>query len=185
MSSTEYLGCNIETFKKHIGQQFTEDMSWENDGEWHIDHKTPLKYNKPSLEEGTYMKLYSIKNIQKRLTHYKLGCGGELFLNGLHKIRMMDYINKPHTALSIGQTGCGKTHLDLELIEKEYNKNFDCPVPQDQMILIFMVLVYLLSLPLVFVYFLDVTLSSLKNSSMKNKINHHNEFMSLKNLYNK
>ena len=51
MSSTEYLGCNIETFKKHVEQQFTEGMSWENYGEWHIDHKIPLKYNKPSLEE--------------------------------------------------------------------------------------------------------------------------------------
>ena len=50
MSSTEYLGCNIEIFKQHIGQQFTEDMSWQNYGEWHIDHKMPLKYNKPLLE---------------------------------------------------------------------------------------------------------------------------------------
>ena len=50
MSSTEYLGCNIESFKKHIEQQFTKDMSWENCDEWHIDHKIPLKYNKPSFE---------------------------------------------------------------------------------------------------------------------------------------
>ena len=33
MSATEYLGCNIETLKKHIEQQFTEGMSWENYGE--------------------------------------------------------------------------------------------------------------------------------------------------------
>ena len=51
MSSTEYLGCNIEAFKKHIEQQSTEGMSWENYGEWHIDHKITLKYSKPSLEE--------------------------------------------------------------------------------------------------------------------------------------
>ena len=51
MSSTEYLGCNIETFKKHIEQQFKEGISRENYGEWHIDQKIPLKYNKPSLEE--------------------------------------------------------------------------------------------------------------------------------------
>ena len=53
MSSTEYLRCNTETFKQHIEQHFTEGMSWENYGEWHIDHKIPLKYNKPSLEEVT------------------------------------------------------------------------------------------------------------------------------------
>ena len=47
MGSTEYLGCNIKAFKKHIKQQLTEGMSWENYGEWHIDHKVPLKYNKP------------------------------------------------------------------------------------------------------------------------------------------
>ena len=38
---------------------------------------------------------------------------------------MIEYIKKPYTALFIGQTGRGKTHLVLELIEKEYNKHFD------------------------------------------------------------
>ena len=51
MGSTEYLGCNIETFKKHIEHQFKEGMSWKYYDEWHIDLKIPLKYLKPSLEE--------------------------------------------------------------------------------------------------------------------------------------
>ena len=38
---------------------------------------------------------------------------------------MIDDIKEPHTSIFIGQTGCGKTHLLLELIEKEYNKHFD------------------------------------------------------------
>ena len=38
---------------------------------------------------------------------------------------MIGYIKKPHTSIFIGQTGCGKTHLVLGLIEKEYNKHFD------------------------------------------------------------
>ena len=38
---------------------------------------------------------------------------------------MTGYIKKPHTSIFIGQTSCGKTHLVLELIEKEYNKHFD------------------------------------------------------------
>ena len=35
---------------------------------------------------------------------------------------MTGYIKEPHTAIFTGQTGCGKTHLVLELIEKKCNK---------------------------------------------------------------
>ena len=38
---------------------------------------------------------------------------------------MAVYIKEPHMTMFIGQTNCGKTHLVLELIEKEHNKNFD------------------------------------------------------------
>ena len=38
---------------------------------------------------------------------------------------MIDYIKEVHASIFIVQTGCGKTHLALELIEKEYNKHFD------------------------------------------------------------
>ena len=37
---------------------------------------------------------------------------------------MTGYIKKPHTSIFIVQTGCSKTDLVLELIEKEYNKYF-------------------------------------------------------------
>ena len=39
--------------------------------------------------------------------------------------RITGYIKKPHTSIFIGQTGYGKTHLVLELIEEEYNEDFD------------------------------------------------------------
>ena len=42
-----------------------------------------------------------------------------------NKKRMTGYIKKPHTAIFIGQTGCGKTHLVLDLIENQYNNHFD------------------------------------------------------------
>ena len=38
---------------------------------------------------------------------------------------MTDYIKKLHGSIFTGQTSCGKTHLVLELIEKECNKHFD------------------------------------------------------------
>ena len=44
-------GCDIEHFKQHIENQWEEGMTWENYGEWHIDHYVPLKYDNPTLEE--------------------------------------------------------------------------------------------------------------------------------------
>ena len=38
---------------------------------------------------------------------------------------MTDYIKEPHTIIFTCPTGCGKTHLFLDLIEKEYNKRFN------------------------------------------------------------
>ena len=38
---------------------------------------------------------------------------------------MTSCIKEPHTVIFTGQTGCGKTHLVLKLIEKECNKHFD------------------------------------------------------------
>ena len=61
------------------------------------------------------------------------------------------------------------------------------PMPQDQMILMSMVLVYLLSLPLVFVCFLHITLLKLKIKSkpMKIRINHQNDVIFFRKIYNK
>ena len=38
---------------------------------------------------------------------------------------MAGYITDTHTIIFTGQTRCGKTHLVLGLIEKEYKKHFD------------------------------------------------------------
>ena len=38
---------------------------------------------------------------------------------------MAGYIKELNTAIFTGQTGCGKTHLVLELTKEEYNKHFD------------------------------------------------------------
>lgn len=38
----EYIGCDLEFLKSHIESQFIPGMSWDNQGEWHIDHIIPL-----------------------------------------------------------------------------------------------------------------------------------------------
>jgi hypothetical protein len=37
-----YVGCDIDTLVAHIESQFTDGMSWDNRGKWHIDHIIPL-----------------------------------------------------------------------------------------------------------------------------------------------
>ena len=39
--SIELLGCSIKHVRDHLESQFTEGMTWENQGEWHIDHIRP------------------------------------------------------------------------------------------------------------------------------------------------
>jgi hypothetical protein len=41
-SAVEELGCSFDYFKEHISSQFQEGMTWDNYGEWHIDHIKPL-----------------------------------------------------------------------------------------------------------------------------------------------
>lgn len=44
LRSLEYLGCSLEEFKAHIESLWSEGMSWDNHGKWHIDHKIPLNW---------------------------------------------------------------------------------------------------------------------------------------------
>ena len=36
------LGCTFEEFKTHVERLFQPGMTWENYGEWHLDHTVPL-----------------------------------------------------------------------------------------------------------------------------------------------
>jgi hypothetical protein len=42
--SIDILGCSFEHFMKYIEDQFLEGMTWENHGERHLDHKTPVSW---------------------------------------------------------------------------------------------------------------------------------------------
>jgi hypothetical protein len=62
-SYSKSIGCKRDEFKLHIEQQFQVGMSWENYGEWHIDHIYPLSI---AYKEGTeaFAKACNYKNLQ-------------------------------------------------------------------------------------------------------------------------
>ena len=37
----ELIGCSVDEVRAHLEKQFTEGMTWDNYGEWHIDHIIP------------------------------------------------------------------------------------------------------------------------------------------------
>lgn len=62
-SAVDDLGCSIEELKKHLECQFEEGMSWDNYGEWHIDHIKPLaKYDLTNKQQ--FKKAANYKNLQ-------------------------------------------------------------------------------------------------------------------------
>lgn len=44
------LGADYPVVMKHIQRQFKKGMTWDNYGQWHIDHKLPLAYAKTEDE---------------------------------------------------------------------------------------------------------------------------------------
>jgi hypothetical protein len=40
-NSLNLIGCSLDELKVHLEQQFEPGMTWDNQGEWHIDHIIP------------------------------------------------------------------------------------------------------------------------------------------------
>jgi len=72
-SAVKDLGCSIEYFKHYIESKFTEGMSWDNYGQWHLDHIKPLsKFNLQdkkqislALNYKNYQPLWAKDNLSK------------------------------------------------------------------------------------------------------------------------
>lgn len=57
----ELVGCSPQELKIHLEEKFTQGMSWDNQGKWHVDHIIPLSSAKN--EEELY-KLCHFTNLQ-------------------------------------------------------------------------------------------------------------------------
>jgi hypothetical protein len=49
----------------HLEKQFTDGMTWENYGEWHVDHKLPItSFNIQEMGDEEFMKCWCLSNLQ-------------------------------------------------------------------------------------------------------------------------
>ena len=60
-NSLNYLGCDIIFYRDYISKLFVDGMSWDNHGEWHIDHIIPLASAETNEE---LISLFNYKNTQ-------------------------------------------------------------------------------------------------------------------------
>ena len=59
-NTIKLLGCTYEEAKSHMESLFVEGMSWENYGEWHVDHIRPVC----SFNETDMHLMNNIHNLQ-------------------------------------------------------------------------------------------------------------------------
>ena len=62
-SCLNYIGCSVPHLRQHLEAQFSKGMTWDNYGEWHIDHIKPCAAFDLTCEEQQ-SKCFNYTNLQ-------------------------------------------------------------------------------------------------------------------------
>jgi hypothetical protein len=61
----ETLGYTLEELMKHLESQFVDGMTWDNYGEWHVDHIRPMSsFEFESVDDPEFKLCWSLSNLQ-------------------------------------------------------------------------------------------------------------------------
>jgi ribosomal protein S14 len=75
-STFDILGYSVDELKVHLESSFKEGMSWDNYGEWEIDHITPdswFQYN--STDDEGFKNSWALDNLQPLWKHENIAKG--------------------------------------------------------------------------------------------------------------
>lgn len=76
------VGFTVQELRHHLEKKFLSGMTWDNYGEWHIDHKIPISaFNFICPEDIDFKRCWALKNLQP--------------LWAADNIRKFNKINKP------------------------------------------------------------------------------------------
>ena len=61
----DVLGYTPEELKEHLEKQFTDGITWDNYGEWHIDHIIPISsFNFTTMYDKEFKQCWELSNLQ-------------------------------------------------------------------------------------------------------------------------
>jgi hypothetical protein len=61
----DLVGYTLDDLKQHLEKQFKDGMNWNNYGEWHIDHITPISWFKfKSYNDSEFKQCWALCNLQ-------------------------------------------------------------------------------------------------------------------------
>ena len=61
----DLLGYTLEELMSHLEALFTEGMTWDNYGEWHVDHKIPMNsFNFETTDDPEFKECWCLDNLQ-------------------------------------------------------------------------------------------------------------------------
>jgi hypothetical protein len=75
----ELTSCSMDFLRKYLEKKFKKGMTWENQGQWHIDHRKPCaSFNLANKEEQhkcfhytNLQPLWGTENLEKNATFYE------------------------------------------------------------------------------------------------------------------
>lgn len=75
IKANEYLGCSWVELRIHLENQFKDGMSWDNYGDWHVDHIIPLA---SAQTKDEIIKLCHYSNLQPLWAFDNLSKGAKM-----------------------------------------------------------------------------------------------------------
>ena len=92
----DLVGWTVTELKIHLESLFKVGMTWENYGEWQIDHKIPIAaFNFNCPDEIDFKKCWALENLQPLWKEENLKKGSRLIAEYGRRTLAVNYINVP------------------------------------------------------------------------------------------
>jgi len=113
-STFDLLPYNFNELKNHLEKLFIDNMSWDNYGEWHVDHNIPQsRFTFKDVNDEEFIKCWSLSNLRPLWGKINISKKNSLTYLSFDAIRNSSEYIKPGEKLG---------YNDI-ILEKEYIKN--------------------------------------------------------------